>query len=125
MLVWGIGVAAGLALSVAVDVDGGPEGGLVVLAVLALGFLVGVVLGHVAWIVLIARLLRPFGHTARTVATAVLTPSSLVVVTIGINDLGIPWLAWPFVAVFVPAALASWASAPGRTDTGGLRRDVR
>ncbi len=113
VLVWGIGVASGLAAMTVVDHrNGGNDGGWAALGMLIVGFVVGVLLGHVAWIVFAVRFLRPFGHTARVVATVVLTPLSIVLLMILVNETAVPWPAWPVTAVLVPALLASWATRP-------------
>jgi len=113
VLAWGLGIAVGLAAMITVGGDGGggDDGGLVALGRLALGFVVGVLLGHVAWAVLSVRLLRPFRHPGRTAATVVVAPASVLLLMAGINEVHIPWQVWPLTAVAVPAALASWATA--------------
>lgn len=115
VLSWGMGLVVGLVAMVAVP--SGDDGGWAALGFLALGFLVGVVLGHVAWTVLTVRLLRPYHRPLRTAATVGLTPVAIVLLMIGINDLGIPWIAWPFVAVAVPAFLAWWTARPEASRT--------
>lgn len=123
VLAWGVGVASGLVA--AATVDSGEDAGWAALGMLVLGFLVGVLLGHVAWAVSTVWLLRPFHHPARTAATVVLTPVSLVVLMIGINELPIHWLAWPLAAVAAPAGLASWATRPRHGNVESAMSDPR
>lgn len=110
ILAWGLALVVGLAAMIAVP--DGEDGGWAALGFLALGFLVGVVIGHIAWTVLTVRLLRGYHRPLRTAATVCLTPVAIVLLMIGINDLGIPWVAWPVVAVAIPAVLAWWTAGP-------------
>ena len=114
VLAWGLGLVLGLVAMLLVP--DGDDGGWAALGYLALGFLIGVAIGHLAWIVLSVRLLRPYGHPQRTVATVVLTPVAIFALMFGITDLAVPWPTWPLVAVAVPAVLAWWTAEP--TPTG-------
>lgn len=73
------------------------------------GFLLGVVVGHIAWIVLTARVLGPFGRTVRTVIAVTAPPVCVVAFFRAIPDLGWSVLAFPIAA---PAALSWWATEP-------------
>lgn len=118
VLAWGVGIAVGLAALTAIG-GSDDDGGWAALGYLALGFVVGVALGHLAWMVLAVRLLRPFGWPVRIAATVVVAPASVLLLLLGIDDLHLPWPFWPLTAVVVPAALASWATEPHRAGSGG------
>ena len=74
-----------------------------------LGFFLGLVVGHIAWIVLTARVLRPYGRTLRTVIAVSVPPVCVVAFFRSIPELGWSVLAFPIVA---PAVLSWWASEP-------------
>lgn len=124
VLVWAFGIASVFAAAAILDRTTDPDGaddaiGLVLMLVLA--FIVGVVGGHVVWIVRTARVLGAYGRVGRTAATAVLSPVSLVLTSIAVNDSRLPWGMWPLVGVVVPAALSWWATEPTRSLDPGDR----
>ncbi len=79
----------------------------------ALASLLCLIAAHIAWMVLTARMLAPYGHPWRTRLTAVTPPVSLVLLMIAFNESLLPWQLWPVLAVCVPAAGATWATARG------------
>lgn len=113
VLAWAAGLVLGLVAMATVDARESDDGsGFAALGFLALGFVLGVLVGHGAWTANTVRLLRTYGRPGRTVATVVLPPLALVLLMVAVNDLHVPWQLFPVVGVAVPAVLAAWSTAP-------------
>jgi hypothetical protein len=113
LLTWCAGLAIWL-VAIAVSLlspSEGPEFDWGRFAMFALASLLCLIAAHVAWMVVAARMLAPYGHPWRTRLTAVAPPVSLVLVVIARNESLVPWQLWPVALVCVPAVGATWATA--------------
>jgi hypothetical protein len=113
VLTWCAGLAIWL-VAIAVSLlspSEGPEFDWGRFGMFALASLVCLITAHIAWMVLAARMLAPYGHPWRTRLTAVAPPVSLVLLMIAFNESLLPWQLWPVLAVSVPAVGATWATA--------------
>lgn len=113
LLTWCAGLAIWL-IAIAVSLlspSEGPEFDWGRFAMFALASLLCLIAAHVAWMVVAARILAPYGHPWRTRLTVIAPPVSLVLVMVARNESLVPWQLWPVALVAVPAVGATWATA--------------
>jgi mannose/fructose/N-acetylgalactosamine-specific phosphotransferase system component IIC len=86
-----------------------------------LGYLVGLVLGHVVWSIAAARVLRAFDRRRRAIVAVAVPPALVGAFLVVVFTRSVPTLGWSVLAlpVAVPAALSWWATEPA----GSLEAD--